>query len=198
MKRNTEKIVLSQAQEMWLRKHFKNTKNDEIVARFGWSHSTLHRFARKMGLTKTKQFQNKCQQHAAARTNESNRLNGTYPPKGYIIPNSEKYRFKPGHKEKESVKRRRVAKAVETMRQIRKEEKARANWGFRQLTKLRVIAQPRRAATQRHYLRKRGYIVQRGSMVAYYDDNTNRCPKMESRKMGDKNYIAFTFRQIGE
>ncbi len=195
-KRNTEKIVLSPAQEAWLRKHFKHTKNDDIAAKFGWSQTTLHRFARQMGLTKTPQFQSKCQRNAADKAKASHLRNGTYPPKGYIIPKSQEHRFKPGHKETEAAKRRRVAKAVETMRQIRKEEKARANWGLRQLTKLRVIAQPRRAATQRHYLRKRGYIIQRGSMIAYYDERTDRCPKMEARKMGDKNFIAFTFRPL--
>ena len=74
-----------------------------------------------------------------------------------------------------------------------KEERARAHWGLRQLTKLRVIRQPREAALQRCYLRKRGYIVERGSMTVYYDENTNRSPKMEARKMGDKHFIAFKY-----
>lgn len=196
-KRDTHKIVMTPAQKAWMERHFKHTKNDAIMEKFGWSHSTLHRFAREMGLTKSPQFMHKCQAATTAAAKASHLRNGTYPPKGYIIPKSEQYRFKPGHKETEAAKRKRVAKATETMRQIRKEERARVNWGFRQLTNLRIIAQPRRAATQRHYLRKRGYIIPRGSMVAYYDANTDRCPKMEARRMGDKQYIAFSFRPIG-
>ncbi len=183
-------------------KHFKHTKNDAIMEKFGWSHSTLHRFARHLGLTKSPQFMHKCQAATTAAAKESHLKNGTYPPKGYRIPRSEEFCFKPGERPVDRIGKRRekkrIAKATETMRQLRKEERARANWGFRQLTKLRVITQPRNAATQRYYLRRRGYIIQRGSMVAYYDENTRRCPKMERRKMGDPRFIAFKFQPINQ
>lgn len=39
-----------------------------------------------------------CQRYTAKKAKQSHLKNGTYPPKGFIIPNSEKYRFKPGHK----------------------------------------------------------------------------------------------------
>ena len=190
------KIVMTPKQEAWMRKHFKNTPNDEILAKFGWSHSTMHRFARQLGLTKTKRYMKKCQAHTTACAKASHLRNGTYPPKGYIIPRSEEFRFKPGHKETEAHKRKRVAKATETMRQIRKEERARINWGFPQQTKLRLIAAPRRVACQRYRLRKMGYIVERGSMVAYYTEDTRRCPVLEARKMGDYKYSAFIFKPL--
>lgn len=79
-----------------LRKMFKNTPNDVIMEKLDISFSTLHRAARALGLTKTKRFMRRCQRDAAAKARNSHIVNGTYPPKGYIIPGSERYRFKAG------------------------------------------------------------------------------------------------------
>ena len=51
---NSMKIVLDEAQEEWMRKWFPKTENSKLAEASGMSHSTLHRFARKMGLTKSK------------------------------------------------------------------------------------------------------------------------------------------------
>lgn len=193
-----EKIVITPEQEAWMRKHFKHTKNDEIVARFGWSHSTMHRVARELGLKKTPQFMHKCQAATTAAAKASHLRNGTYPPKGYRIPRSEEFQFKPGHTESKATKRKRIAKATVTRNQTIKEDKARIHWGFQQLTKMRLISQPKKAICLRHNLRKRGYIIDRGSMTAYYDENTDRSLKVESRKRGDRDYIGFTFKPINQ
>lgn len=37
------------------------------------------------------------------------------------------------------------------------------------------------------------YRIERGSNVAYYDENTRRAPQIEARKKGDKNYVYFEF-----
>lgn len=190
-----QKITMTPAQREWMRAHFKHTKNDEILARFGWSHSTMHRFARELGLTKTPQFMRKCQEHTTACAIASHLKHGTFPPKGYRIPKSEQHRFKPGHKETEATKRKRLAKSAETRRQTIKEERARISFGVPQRTKLRLIRQPRIAATQRHYLKQHGYHIERGSMIAYYDEHTVRCPKIEARTRGDRNYVSWTFLQ---
>lgn len=60
-----EKRAVTAEQRAWLEKHFRNTRNEEIMERFGWSHSFLHRLAREMGLRKTGRFQSKCQRNAA-------------------------------------------------------------------------------------------------------------------------------------
>ena len=190
------KINLSAKQEAWLLRHFRHTKNDEITRRLGVSHTWLHRYAREHGLVKTARFQKKCQAAAAAAAKESHLRNGTYPPKGFIIPGSEAYRFKPGRKESPAAKRRRVLKATATRNRTIKEDQARVRWGLPQLTKMRLIRQPKKATEQRYYLRKRGYHVERGSLVMYYDENTLRCPKIEARQRGDRNYIGFTFKPI--
>ena len=89
-------IVLTEQQEAWLTKHFKHTKNAEIASRLGISERSVNRLAKRRGLTKSKQFIRKTQLEAAAKANESNRINGTYPPKGYKIPRSEEFWFKKG------------------------------------------------------------------------------------------------------
>lgn len=194
---NPCKIVMTAKQEAWMRRHFKHTKNDEIMARFGWSHSTLHRFARQLGLTKTPQFMHKCQAATTAAAKASHLRNGTYPPKGYRIPRSDEFCFKKGEKPVDRIGKRRekkrIAKAQATRRQSIKEDKIRINWGLPQLTKMRLIKVPKRVVSLRHNLRKRGYIVERGSMVAYYDEHTDRSTAIESRKAGDKYFTAFKF-----
>lgn len=90
------KIELTPKEKAWLLKNFCRTRNDEILERLQVSHSWLHRFAREHGLVKTRQFQRKCQAHAAAMAKQSHLRNGTYPPKGYIIPGSSSTGSSPG------------------------------------------------------------------------------------------------------
>ena len=68
-------MPLTEKQQKWILLHFKNTKNDEIMLKLSISHSMLHRFARENGLTKTKQFQSKCQLEAAKKGREANKRN---------------------------------------------------------------------------------------------------------------------------
>ena len=39
-----------------------------------------------------------CQLHTAKKAKQSHLANGTYPPKGFVVPGREKYYFKKGHK----------------------------------------------------------------------------------------------------
>lgn len=192
----TRKIELTPKEEAWLLRNFCRTKNDEILERLQVSGSWLHRYAREHGLVKTRQFQKGCQAHAAAMAKKSHLKNGTYPPKGYIIPGSERYRFKPGHKETAAAKRRRVAKSTETRNRTIREERARVNFGVHQLTKLRLVSRPKKVIEIRWYLKNRGYHIERGSMVARYDETTRRCPKIEARRPGDPGYFAFVFEPV--
>lgn len=189
------KINLTKQQVAWLRRHFPNTKNAELAAKLGISETGLHRLARRYGLAKTPQFMRKTQAATSAAAKASHLKNGTYPPKGYIIPRSEEFRFgmPKAYKETPAKKRKRIEKAAQSRRETVKEERIRIRWGLPQLTKMALNPKPRAAASIRHYLKTRGYTVARGSMVAYYDENTRRCPFIEGRKLGDRRYIAFTF-----
>lgn len=185
-------------QEEWMRLHFKHTKNAEIASRFGWSETTMHRFAREMGLTKTPQFQAEMQRNAVQKAKESCLRNNSYPPKGYHIPNSELYRFKKGERNVDRLgekgEKERIAKVTASRRETVRKERARILFGLEQKTKMKLIKQPKKAVDKRLYLRKLGYIIPRGSMVVYYDENTKRSFEMENRKRGDKYYVGFTFK----
>ena len=185
-------IVLSDKQEAWMVAHFKHTKNSEIAERFGISVRTVNRIAAHLGLTKTPQFMRKCLLETAAAANRSHRINGTYPPKGYKIPNSEKTRFKPGEKpiDRLGPKREaeRLAKSAVSRRELFRLERARALYGLPRQTKLSVVKRPHKQALMRYYLRKKGYIIERGSTVAYYNSETIRSRELEERPM-----TGFTF-----
>lgn len=193
------KRVVPEKVQRWILKHFAHTKNQEIIDKFSLTHGWLHRFARAHGLKKTPQFMAKCQKELNEAARKSHLRNGTYPPKGYVIPGSVECRFEPGHHRTDrtpEAKKARLEKSAATRRELYRMERIRAKWGLPRKSKLRVIAQPRHAILLRSYLRTRGYIIARGSSTAYYTDATHRSPAIEARKKGDKNYVYFDFKPI--
>jgi hypothetical protein len=120
---------------------------------------------------------------AAAAANYSNRINKRYPQKGYQVPNREKGYFKKGERPIDRIGAKREAERIAKCKQSRKEtfrlEKARALFGLPRQTKLQVVRRPQKQVWTRSYLRQRGYIVERGSNVAYYNSETNRSPRLE-------------------
>ena len=180
-----KKIVLTERQEAWLVKHFKHTKNADVAAKLGISPRAVARFAARLGLKKTPQFMQKCQREMTDAAHRSHLRNGTYPPKGYKIPRREEYQLKPGEcmKDRTTPKRwaERNRKAAESRAKTYKSEKARATFGLPQRTKLHVIPVPRAKVLLRHYLKRRGYIVDDVARVAYYDENTKRGKRIEAK-----------------
>ena len=179
------KTTLSEAQQKWLIKHFKHTKNDDVAARLGVSQRTAIRLARALGLKKTKQFMTKCQRATADAAKASHLRNRTYPKKGTKIPRSEEFWFKVGESPLQRLGARRealrVQKSAESRRKTWKREKARATFGLPQQTKLRVIPVPKQKIQMRHYLKKRGYILDEVKRIAYYDENTLRGKRIEAK-----------------
>lgn len=186
------KWVLTDRQETWLKKHFKNTKNADLCEKLGISETALHRYARQFGLTKTKQFMKKVQANTAAKAKESHLKHGTYPPKGYRIPRSEEFQFKPGVTNLERLGKRkeaqRIQRSVESRKKTFRYEKARRTFGVPQKTKLRVFQQPRQRILDRCYLKKRGYIIDEVNFVAYWTPETRRATRLEARP---KRYYRF-------
>ena len=178
-------IVLTEKQEVWFRKHFKHTQNKEIAERLNISLRSVSRLASRMGLKKTKQYLRKCQLESTKHMNEYNRINGTYPPKGYKIPRGEEFRFKKGERpiDRIGAKREadRISRSAASRRKTFQLEKARALYGIPQQTKLQVVKHPRKQILLRYYLRKLGYIIERGSNVVYYNSETKRSQELESR-----------------
>ena len=181
----TTPIILTEAQEKWLQIHFKHTKNQDIADRFGISLRSVSRLAKKRGLEKSTQFLKKCQEEAAKAAVESHIRNGTYPPKGFVIPGSINTRFHPGIKSVDRLGKRKEKQRLKNMLASRmktlKSERARATFGLPQRTKLKVVRQPRAKITLRYYLKKQGYILDEQKRIAYYDENTKRGKRIESK-----------------
>ena len=179
------KIVLTPEQEAYLVKHYKNTKNDILMEKLGLKFSTFHRFVRALGLKKTKQFIKKCQRATSEAAKASHLANGTYPPKGYRIPRSEEFQYKPGDKPWAKCGRRKWnrgrKKAAETWKHSYLVDRVRHRIGFPQLTALKVTKQPHQKILDRSYLKKRGYILDENELIAYWTEDTRRATILEKR-----------------
>lgn len=180
----TVKIVLTPDQLRWLISHFKHTKNDEIKARLNISDSTLHRFARELGLKKSRQFMQKCQRATNEAARASHLRNGTYPPKGFIIPKSAENRFKKGHCNKDRMSPKRYREMQEKRRaswkKTRDADRSRFVFGFEQRTNFRFVKQSKSKVSYRYNMKKKGYIVDLKRNVFYYPSESMRCPRAES------------------
>lgn len=195
---DTTPTRLAPEKQEWLIKNFKHTKNADILVKLGISEAYLHRFARRHGLKKSPQFMRKTQMEAAAMAVKSHIKNGTYPKKGYRIPRSEEFYFNGTRKETEEQKKARMEKARQTRNRIIREDRARIHFGLPQRSRIKLNRQNRNIVNLRHNLRGRGYIIERGSMTVYYDEHTKRSPRIEARKNGDVNYVAFRYLPISE
>lgn len=190
---------LTEKQLAWLIKHFRNTKNEDIMQKLGIGESTLHRVARKYGLKKTKQFVRKAQQNATAHAYEACRKYGVYDAtaermrrkmleitsRGERIPGS----FAPGvsnlQRLGEKRERERVEKAHASRNETIRKERMRARWDLPRLTKMHILPygytdKRRQMAEHRYLFRRKNYIVERGSNDVYYDEDTQRNPIMEA------------------
>lgn len=188
--RDTTKIVLTPEQEAYLREHYPGTLNKDLAAHLGFSEGTLHRFARKLGLKKDPEWFHalvleRCRMMAAV-----NRGPGNHGKKNLHL--GEPHRFRKGQTNRERYgeenERRRIQRAAATRRETIRKERMRVRWGLPQETKLRVISNPQ-ARYARYALKSRGYIIPgRGSMEAYWDENTTRSTVVENNatKVGIK------------
>lgn len=175
----------------WIIKHYRHTRNADILEKFGIGESTLHRIARKHSLTKSRQYMNK-----SARANNDVAMKVCRRYKIYER-NAEATRkqweqwrvegrqmgFKPGETNLQRFGKKRYQAMLEKMSVNRKElirkERMRVNWGLPQQTKIKVYGAGRGAAMYRHLLKRLNYIVERGSTTVYYDELTSRSLKKE-------------------
>lgn len=190
-KRDCTKIVLTDEQQQWLRDNYATTLNKDCAAHLGISESSVHRWARQLGLTKDPDWFHalvidRC--HMMARLN---RGPGNHGKKNLLIY-GQPHRFRKGQtniqRHGEEKERQRIAKAAATRRETIRKERQRIRWGLPQETKLRVISN-RKATEARYALKRRGYIIPgRGSMEAYWDENTTRSTVVENNaaKVGIK------------
>lgn len=190
---------LKEREVKWIINHFKHTKNEDIMRKYGIGESQLHRIARKYGLKKSRQFTKKAQMNATEAAHKANKEYGIYEQtrermkreaaerkaRGERIPGS----FKPGESNKDRLSPKRFKQCIEKSRQARNEtirkERIRIHWGLPQKTKMNLSyngydAWQRKKSIHRNLFRKHGYIVEYGDDTVYYDDQTLRHHKMEA------------------
>lgn len=126
----------------------------------------------------------KCQLETAKAANESHILHGTYPPKGFKIPNSELNYFKRGVTCRQRLgdkrENERIRKAAETRNATIRQERIRIAWGFEQRTRLKLTTN-RKKILYRFALKKRGYLIGRGGSEAVVTASTIRSEIVEKR-----------------
>lgn len=181
-KRDCTKIVLTDEQQQWLRDNFATTLNKDCAAHLGISESSVHRWARQLGLTKDPDWfhalvLDRCRMMAAV-----NRGPGNHGKKNLLIY-GQPHRFRKGQTNRERYgeekERQRIAKAAAARRETIRKERQRIRWGLPQETKLRVISN-RKATYIRHSLKRAGYILQgRCAWEACYTADTHRIPSLE-------------------
>ena len=186
------KTILTDKQLDYLVRHFKDTDNEYLAMKLGISETVLHRFARRFGLKKTRAHMRQMQRETAAAAKASHLAHDTYPPKGYIIPRSEEFRFKKGESSRKrwgKVKERhRIEKAAASRRETMIDERMRVRMGKPQLTKMRVTRQPHQKILDRSYLKKRGYILDEVNVIAYWTPDTQRATRLEA---GPRRFYKF-------
>lgn len=188
MERNKySKVILSEAEQEWIREHFGNTKNAEVAEYLGISPRTVVRIARDMGLVKHPDFTEAMQRNAAEHAARANRANGGNAGTKNLLLYGKAYQFKKGERQKDKMS----AEAFDAMhrqigeqrKHIIKAEKRRVLFGLEQKTKLRVVQTPKEKICLRNGLRKKGYEIARASNEAFITAATHRSEVMERRAM---------------
>ena len=179
------RITITPEQEAYLAEHYGDTRNDVLMEAVGLKFSTFHRTVRALGLKKTPEFMKEVQRSAQEAARKWHRINRGKLPKKALPEQLKKYQFKPGESPKDRIGAERWAeaskKAHDRLEQTRREEKARAHFGLPRRTKLRVVRQPRQKHLDRHYLKKRGYVLDEENLVAYWTPETRRATRLEKK-----------------
>lgn len=217
---NSTKIVLDEAQKEWMRKWFPKTENSKLAEASGMSHSTLHRFARKMGLTKSKSGLEAIKRRQAAHIRRVLTKNGYYDSlRGK--PMSKAFRegaariwqeIREGKRDHPLVVLRRknpreynrkMRQKSHERKELYRKEELRIRYGLQPKTRLRIVMckYTRRQVAHRSSALKRGYIImedcseQGGERYnIYYDNDTNRSQMFEQNLIND----GFRIRQWQE
>ncbi len=209
---NVMAVVLTDEQTEWLRRWFPLIENPLLMQMSTMSHSTLHRFARQMGLTKSEKGIKRIKKRQAAHIKKVCERNGYYAslrghrPSEACCEGIRKMwaeirtgkrehpmkilRSKNPRKYAASMKRR-----SKSRRELFAKEIMRITYGLPRETKLRhVTAYPytRKQVCHRYSALQRGYYVMEDCSEnsgerynIYYDENTVRSPRFENNLIND-------------
>ena len=200
---------LSEEDTDWIIKHYKHTKNAEIMARFNIGESTLHRCARKYGLKKSNVFMKKAQRENAEKGYEVCLDHGVYEQNAEYtrkqweewkkLPREQwpgrKVGVKPQHQPGVSTRRynKRIKEGFEKRRQTVKRERARLLYGLEQKTSLKLtkIMTHKMSAHKHAMIKQCNYFPDEEHHTwLFYDNETTRSVRREAHavKLGLKVY----------
>ena len=190
---------LSEEDTAWIIKHYKHTKNADIMARFNIGESTLHRCARKHGLKKSKVFMKKTQRENAEKGYKVCLDHGVYEQNAEYtrkqweewkkLPRDQwpgrKVGVKPQHQPGVSTRRynKRMKEGFEKRRQTVRRERARLVYGLEQKTSLNLTkTMTHKMSAHKHAMIKHcNYFPDEEHPTwLFYDNETTRSARRES------------------
>ena len=204
--------VLTDEQREWFCRWFPEEENSRLMKASGMTHSTLHRFARELGLTKSPKGIKRIRKRQAAHIKRVCERNGYYdsmrgrqPSEACLKATAKMWQdIREGKREHPAriMKRenpRKYRKWMENRSKERKEtirkEMRRVLYGMERKTRLKCIVMckyTRRQVSHRHNALKRGYIImedcseQGGERYnIYYDNETQRSSIFERNLLKD-------------
>lgn len=204
--------ILTPEQREWLCHYFPIVENTRLMKASGMSHSTLHRFARDLHLTKSEKGIRAIKRRQAAhirrvceRSGYYDKLRGRAPSEATRAATARMWqeiregkREHPMHIMKRTNPRRYqqwMQRKSEERKQSIRMERMRMKWGLPRKTRLKsVVMQPYRRSQVAHRFnaQRRGYILadtcEEGSghrYTIYYDNNTPRSEAFERNCIKD-------------
>jgi len=204
--------VLTDEQRAWFCKWFPEEENSRLMKASGMSHSTLHRFAREFGLTKSPKGWKRIKRRQAAQIKKVCERHGYYdsirgkqPSEACRQATAQMWQdIRDGKREPpiQIMKRKNPRKyrkwmerkSIERKETIRKERR-KVLYGMERKTRLKCIVMcpyTKRQTSHRYNALKRGYIVtqdcseQSGERYnIYFDQDTKRSPVFEKNLLKD-------------
>lgn len=194
------KIVLTAEQEEWLKHNFHDTENKRLIKASGLSHSTLHRFARELGLAKSEKGLKAIKKRQARHIKKVCEKNGYYDSlrgkspsqachdayQAYLHSDRYVHPLKLMKKRSYYMYKKHCERVRNLLREAREQDKKRIRLGLSRQTKFLI---PDRKYTKtdihrRKYAYDRGYIIPdcrntEERWYIFYDDDTDRRERFE-------------------
>ena len=196
------KIVLTDEQRAWLIRWFPEEENPRLLKLSGMSHSTLHRYARELHLTKSATGMKRIKRKHTRKLMRTCKRNGYYDSlKGKPVSEACQEGTRRMWQEVREGKRKTPMKILQEqnprkfraihrrkgqkLKELYRKERMRVRWGLAQQTSLIVLPDGytkarKRMSEHRYLFRRKNYIVEYGSNDIYYDEETNRSEVMEA------------------
>ena len=202
----TSPYRLSPRQIRWFREWFPKTENLRVANAMGVSVTTMHLFARAMGLTKSEEGLKGIMKRQAETCKMVCESNGEYErrrgkaPSQKCLDAAREWRKNNPHpfvlmREKDPEKYEEfITKMSEDRKALWRKERRRKLYGMQQETKLLIRVNPYTDTQRNHRYNalRRGYFLSTDTseeggerFIIYYDDNTDRAEKFEKNCIKD-------------